>query len=148
MTTTLAEFWLQGELPIHNGLYLADGRAWSVELDAHALGGLRLTDPFDVTAFLTERPERVTSFVVSKMARLDAGGGYLCCGEGSWGSEGMFARLSDDREPVWAVYLELSNPFVDVEVLKSVACFASSSGVHVTVDVTEPEFTLAAWPSR
>lgn len=148
MTTTLAEFWRREELPIHDGLYLADGRAWSAELDVRATGGMRLTDRFDVDAFLAQSPDWVTSFAVSKTVPLDAGGGYLCCGEGSWGSEGIFARLSAEREPVWAVYLERSNPFVDVEIDQGVACFESSSGVRVCVDVSDLEFTMAAPSAR
>jgi hypothetical protein len=141
VTTTLAQLWHREELPIHDGLYLADGTAWSAELDHQAPGGLRLTDPFDLEAFMTHSPDQVTSFVISKIVPLEAGSGYLCCGEGSWGSEGIFARLSTEREPIWAVYLEQSNPFVDVQIQQNVACFHSSSGVRIQVDLSAPQFT-------
>jgi hypothetical protein len=41
-------------LPIRDALHLADGRAWSVEADQHATGGLRVKDPFDVDTFVAE----------------------------------------------------------------------------------------------
>jgi hypothetical protein len=147
-TKTLSRLWSRQELPIHDGLYLADGRAWSMELDQEAPGGLRVTEPFDVDAFLAENSEWVTSFAISKEVELPAGAGRLYCGEGSWGSEGILGRLSPSAEPVWAVYLERSNPFVDIETRGTLARFHSSSDVRISVDLARTEFALATWPAQ
>ena len=146
--TTLSRLWSRQELPIHDGLYLADGRAWSVELDPEAPGGLRVTEPFDVDAYLAEDPDWVTSFAISKEVDLPADAGRLCCGEGSWGSEGILGRLSPSKEPVWAVYLERSNPIVDIELRGTLALFRSSSDVRISIDWAATEFTPAAWPEQ
>lgn len=147
IATTLAQLWEREALPIRDALYLADGRAFAVALDERAPGGLSVNDAFDLDAVLAEDPEWVTSFVISKAVELGPGSGSVCCGEGSWGSEGIFARLSPDGEPVWAVYLERSNPFVGVEIRDQVARFESSSGVHVSVALAGTGFVPTPWPT-
>ena len=149
VTTTFAQLWEHEEMPIRDALYLADGRAFTVALDEQAPGGLTVNDPFDLDALLAEDPEWVTSIVVSKQVELglEDGGGYVCCGEGSWGSEGIFARLSPDGKPVWAVYLERSNPFTDIDVRDHVTRFRSSSGVNVSVALTGTDFMPTPWPA-
>jgi hypothetical protein len=143
--STVSRLWKQGELPIHSGVYLADGRAWSVAVDAASPGGLKVLEPFDVDEFLANDPEFVTSFVVSKLVELPEGAGHLWCGEGSWGSEGLFGRTTPQNELVWVVYLEESNPFVDIEIDGGMARFRSSSGVMVSVDVSGTDFVPAPW---
>lgn len=147
VATTLAQLWEREELPIRDALYLADGRAFAVALDEQAPGGLRVNDAFDLDAVLAEDPEWVTSFVISKTVELGSGRGSVCCGEGSWGSEGIFARLSPDSEPMWAVYLQRSNPFVDVEIRDDAVRFESSSGAHVSVALTGADFVPVPWPA-
>lgn len=148
VTATLAQLWEREELPIRDALYLADGRAFAVTLDQRAPGGLTVDDPFDLDALLAEDPEWVTSIVVSKQIELDDGG-YVCCGEGSWGSEGIFARLSPDGEPVWVVHLERSNPFTDIDVDSpdQIARFRSTSGVNVSVSLVNAGFVPTRWPT-
>lgn len=147
VAATFAQLWEREELPIRDALYLADGRAFAVALDPRAPGGLRVSDAFDLDAVLAEDPEWVTSFVISKAVELGAGDGSVCCGEGSWGSEGIFARLSPDGKPVWAVYLERSNPFIDIDVRDQIARFHSSSGVNVDVALTGSDFVPTPWPA-
>lgn len=147
VTTTLAQLWEREELPIRDALYLADGRSFAVALDEQAPGGLTVGDPFDLDALLAQDPEWVTSIVVSKQVEVETGGGYVCCGEGSWGSEGIFARLSPDGTPTWVVYLERSNPFIDVEIRNQLARFSSSSGVQVSVSLAGTDFVPTHWPA-
>jgi hypothetical protein len=147
VATTLRQLWEWEKLPIRDALYLADGRAFAVELDEQAPGGLTVNDPFDLDALFREDPEWVTSFVVSKNVELEDGRGYVCCGEGSWGSEGLFARLSPDGEPVWVVCLERSNPFIDIDVRDRVVRFRSSAGVSVSVALAGADFMPTHWPA-
>lgn len=146
VTTTLAQLWQREELPIRDALYLADGRAYAVALDEQAPGGLTVNEAFDLDAQLAKDPEWVTSIVVSKKVDLRDGTGSLCCGEGSWGSEGLLARLSSSGEPVWVVYLERSNPFTDIDIRDQVARFRSSSGIAVTVALGDTDFAPTPWP--
>ncbi len=136
----IGRLWLAENLPIRDGLYRPDGSAREVCVDETAPGGLRLLEPFDLTAFLALDPEHTTSIIVTKEQELSDGSGYLCCGEGSYGSEGFFGRLDQHRELVWVVYLEEDNPFVQIDVAGTRAEFVSSSGVSVTVDLTSPDF--------
>lgn len=55
-------------------------------------------------------------------------GGFLCVGEGSWGSEGFFGRPAWDGGIVWLVYPEYANPFTEIEVRGRQAVFRSTSG--------------------
>jgi hypothetical protein len=146
VTTTLAQLWQREELPIRDALYLADGRAYAVAQDEQAPGGLSVNEEFDLDAQLAKDPEWVTSIVVSNKVELRDGTGSLCCGEGSWGSEGIFARLAPNGEPVWVVYLERSNPFTDIDIRNQVARFRSSSGLSVSVTATGTDFTPTPWP--
>jgi hypothetical protein len=82
----------------------------------------------------------VTSIDTTWQAPVPGGGGYLCCGEGSYGSEGFFCRLDQHKSLVWVVYLENSNPFVDASVSNTSATFTSSAGVAITVNLGAPEF--------
>jgi len=149
VTTSLAQLWEREELPIRDALYLADGRAFTVALDEQAPGGLTVNDSFDLDALLAKDPEWVTSIVVSKQVELEDsdGGGYVCCGEGSWGSEGLFARLLPDGAPAWVIHLERSNPFTDIDVRDHVARFRSTSGVTVSVALADTDFVPTPWPT-
>lgn len=64
----------------------------------------------------------------------------MCCGEGSYGSEGFFGQLDEQKNLVWVVYLENSNFFVDVPVRKDTATFTSSAGTLIVVNLGTREF--------
>ncbi|MFJ1756581.1 hypothetical protein [Kitasatospora sp. NPDC088134] len=138
--TALARLWSREQLPIRDGLYTAAGGAFDVEVDPRAPGGLRVLDGFDVEEFLREDPEWITSLTTTAEVELPAGAGYLCCGEGSHGSEGFFARLSPDHDLLWAVYLEESNPFVDLTVTGDRAVIRSTADVTIVLDLRSESF--------
>lgn len=145
--STISRLWADREVPAREGLYLADGRAWSVVLDASALGSLTIAEPFDVDALLEEDPEFTTSTDTTYMTvEISPTEGYLCCGEGSHGSEGYLAKLDPAKRLVWVVYLAASNPFMEIEVRENVARFLSSSGVTICVDVRGICLVPATWP--
>lgn len=133
-TTPIAELWRAGRIPIVDAVHLASGRSYEVELEA---GKLALVEEFDLAEQLAEDPDWVTAADVTGELAVP-GGGFLCRGEGSHGSEGFFARLDADRQLVWLVYLEESNPFADIELDGTTATFTSTSGVRVTVDIDHP----------
>jgi hypothetical protein len=98
-------------------------------------GGLKVLAPFSLDEFLSCDPDMVTSIDITLEKPLLHGGGYVCCGEGPYGSEGFFGQLDQDRNLVWVVYLEYSNPFVDASISNTSTTFTSSAGVSITVDV-------------
>ncbi|GAA2411048.1 hypothetical protein GCM10010420_44880 [Streptomyces glaucosporus] len=133
-TSAISRLWSEGRLPVRDGAYDATGRAWDVVVDPAAPGGLLIADEFSLDAFLDARPDWVTAVDPTVEEQVGRGGGFLCCGEGSYGSEGFIARLDPRRKLLWAVYLEDSDPFVSIDLRNDTARFRSSSGVTVTVD--------------
>lgn len=127
-------------LPIKDGLYRADGAVYGVQADASVEGGLNILAQFSLEEFLSRHPGMVTSIDTTLEKPLPRGLGYVCCGEGSYGSEGFFGRLDQHRNLIWVVYLENSNPFIDASVSNTNATFTSSSGVSITVNLGSPEF--------
>ncbi|WP_146228094.1 hypothetical protein [Micromonospora sp. S4605] len=140
MTSTITRLWLADNLPIRGGLYRADGSTRAVRLDTSMPGGLALLQPFDLEAWLLANPEWQTCIITTIELPLPDGSGYLCCGEGSYGSEGFFARLDQNKTLVWVVYLEDSNPFVDAAIHGPHSTIRSSSGLSISVDLTSPDF--------
>lgn len=140
LPTLIERLWLAGSLPIQNGLYRADGSAYGVRADTSVEGGLKILGPFDLEEFLSRDPDMVTSIDITRERPIPRGTGYLCCGEGSYGSEGFFGQLDEQKNLVWVVYLENSNPFVDVSVRDDTATFTSSAGTLIAVNLRTVEF--------
>jgi hypothetical protein len=129
--------WEQQKLPIKDGLYMVSGESVAVELDSSTASGIIFESHFDLDAMLRDDPECVTTLDVAREIDLK-GNGRLCCGEGSYGSEGFFARTGSDGGLMWAMYFEGSNPFVSISQRAGRATFLSTSGVKITVDVDDP----------
>jgi hypothetical protein len=140
VTSLIETLWLADNLPIQDGLYRADGVAYGVQVDASVEGGLKILATLSLEQFLAHHSDMITSIDTTLEKPLPHGVGYLCCGEGSYGSEGFFGRLDQHRNLVWVVYLENSNPFVDASITNTNATFTSSSGVSITVNLGTPEF--------
>lgn len=140
MTSLIERLWLAENLPIKDGLYRSDGTVYGVQVDASAEGGLKILAPFSLEEFLSCHPDMVTSIDTTLEKPLPQGVGCVFCGEGSYGSEGFFGRLDQDRNLMWVVYLENSNPFVDVSISNTSATFTSSTHVSITVILGTPEF--------
>ncbi|WP_329105018.1 hypothetical protein OG792_31400 [Micromonospora sp. NBC_01699] len=130
---SIVDLWLSGCLPIKSGLYRADGVARAVRIGSGQPSDLELLDSFSLDAVLAADPEYVSRVDITLECELRDGSGYLVCGEGSYGSEGFFGQLDVDRRLVWVVYLEDSNPFIDVVVESTSAIFTSSAGLIVRV---------------
>jgi hypothetical protein len=136
MTAPIVALWREGMLAIEDGLYFADGRSYTVDVED---GALVLVDEFDLAESLAEDPEWITTIDITREVALPDDDGYICAGEGSHGSEGFFARLDADRELVWVCYLSESNPFKDIEIEGEQVTATSTSGVRVTVNIDAPD---------
>ncbi|MBK3576238.1 hypothetical protein JHN63_20935 [Streptomyces sp. MBT65] len=138
----IAELWRGGKAPAWDGLFRADGSARAVEVDSAALSWFELGAPLDFETWLAENPETLTTIDIHRqgLAEIPNGSGHVCCGEGSHGSEGFFARLDQDKNLAWVVSLGDSNPFVRATVEGSVATFTNNLGNSIPVDLTDPDF--------
>lgn len=109
-----------------------------------APGGLEILGTFDLDFMLSSDPDWVTSIEITREAELEGGTGRLVAGEGSYGSEGFFGRLDGSNKLEWVIYLEESNPFVDIGISGRSATFYSSSEKAITVDIDNPERGISA----
>ncbi|WP_139273992.1 hypothetical protein [Saccharopolyspora flava] len=101
-------------------------------MDSTMESGFEVLGGFDLEEFLRAEPEETTSFDITRKVPIDAG--FLCCGDGSFGSEGFCGQLDGDGELKWVVYLEECNPFVEIAVEGEFATFRSSSGVWLRIN--------------
>lgn len=131
--TMISDLWRQEQVPIEDGLFLADGAAYEVDVvDTR----LRLRAPLDLDALLAADPEWVAWITITREVPISDG--LLCSGEGSHGSEGFFARLDANRNLVWVVHFQESNPFNEISVHGAEVTFTSTLGVSVIVDLAAP----------
>ncbi|MFJ5901449.1 hypothetical protein ACIQFZ_40180 [Streptomyces sp. NPDC093064] len=142
MSKGIIDLWLAHERPAVDGLFRADGSAWTVETDGPELSWFDVGEPLNLDALLAEDPEWLTGADIHPqgLAELSDGAGYVCCGDGSLGSEGFFARLDQDKNLVWVVSLLDSNPFERAEVHGSQAAFTNNLGNCLTIDLTNSYF--------
>lgn len=135
--TAIERLWEDYELPVLDALHFADGRSYEVALTPGAPAGLTVLAPFDLDARPAEDPCWVSA--VDGRASVDLGDrGLLWSGEGSYGSEGFLARLTADRELIWAVFLAESDPFTRIRVSGNVAAFGSTAEFELAVDIDDP----------
>jgi hypothetical protein len=141
--STITSLWAQENLPIRDGLYTASGEAYSVRIDPARPGGIEIGDTFDVDALLKSDPDYLTAIDITGTTELPNGTGWLVRGEGSYGSEGFFGRLDKDKNLVWVIYIEESNPFVTMTASGNTATFSSSSDISISVDIDRPWIELS-----
>jgi hypothetical protein len=134
--------WRAGKLPAWNGLYRADGESRVARLDATRPEGMVLLGPLDLDALLRDDPDWVTAADVTLELKLVDGSGFMCCGEGSHGSDGFICRIDSRKRLVWAVFLEDSDPFIEMVVNGGRVEATSSSGISVSMDLATREFGL------
>ncbi|EAM8245442.1 hypothetical protein CLL99_003417, partial [Salmonella enterica subsp. enterica serovar Thompson] len=64
---------------------------------------------------------------------------YCCVGEGSYGSEGFVAYLDENKNLVWVLYSEESNPFINVsEYIPDIIIVESSSNIRLKININNP----------
>ncbi|WP_052848050.1 hypothetical protein [Streptomyces avicenniae] len=136
--SAIVALWARAELPIKDGLHLASGMSVAVELAPGTTSGVRFLEPFDPEAELRADPEWVTSIDITRTLPLDGGARVLCCGDGAYGSEGFVASTRGDGALEWVMYLQDSDPFVEITSDGRHATFLSTSGVRVTLDAASP----------
>lgn len=141
VSSPIVALWQEGKLPIDDGLYLANGRSYAVDLAPGTTSGLALVEEFDLAESLAADPDWVTSIDTQSPTPLPDGGS-LIRGEGSHGSEGFVARLDAAGQLVWVLYLSESNPFDTVVVNDTIATCTTTSCITITLDIDDPVSTL------
>jgi hypothetical protein len=138
----ITELWRVNQAPAWDGLFRADGLVREAEVDGLELSWFDLGAPLDLEELVAEDPENLTAIAPHPegFAAIPDGSGQVCCGDGSHGSEGFFARLDREGNPVWVVSLGESNPFVRASVDGSKATFTNNWGNSLTVDLADPDF--------
>jgi hypothetical protein len=139
MKSIIVELWKNGELPIKNALYFVDGRAGLIDIIFYPYPKLLKLGDFDFNDFYEKNKNETTTIdIVKKIQLSDVG--YLCIGEGSYGSEGFIACLDSKEDLIWVVYFENSNPFVSATILGDLTVvIESSAGFRLKIDTKKPE---------
>lgn len=140
--STITSLWADEHLPIRDGLYTAAGDSYSVRIDPAKPGGIEVGEKFDLDTLLKADPDWLTTIDITRQTELPGGGDWLCCGEGSYGSEGFFGRLGRAKNLIWVIYLQESNPFIGIEVTGRIARFTSSSDISISVEIDQPWLEL------
>lgn len=134
----ILELWKHQKLPIKNGIYFRDEKSYIIKLKSSEDFHISGIYEFDLQTFYSSDPEWVTHIDITKEERLQQGG-YFCSGEGASGAEGFFARLNSERDLLWVVYLEESNPFCNFTFKSNIAIVESTSGLKIELDINDPK---------
>ncbi|MFB7906926.1 hypothetical protein ACFC1T_10895 [Kitasatospora sp. NPDC056076] len=129
------ELWARSEIPDYDALFRADGTAREAFIDGADSLRVELGEPFEV-----EEPEYAREITVESEAELPDGRGYVCCGDGTQGDEGFFARLDAERRLVWVLASTGGNPFLRASVDWPLARFVNDWGNILTIDLTDPDY--------
>ncbi|MCK0552674.1 hypothetical protein KFO32_06245 [Pantoea ananatis] len=93
---------------------------------------------FNFIDFYRNNNEEVTSIDVIKEVKL-LNECYCYVGEGSYDSEGFIAYLDKDKNPIWILYSENSNPFVSVfEHEENTILVESTAGLKIQIELHNP----------
>lgn len=137
MTSSIEQLWANYQLPIRDALHFSSGESFEIEISPADSAGYKILEEFDLASELSRNPDWVSDVDGLHSVVLD-GGDLLWVGEGSYGSEGFIARLNREKSLIWTVFLEESNPFQEIHLQGNIACFVSTSGVRLRVDIDNP----------
>jgi hypothetical protein len=126
-----------GAVPGTDGFFRADGTSRRVEYGGPELPWFELGPPLEPDAWDDDDIEELDPAV---LADLPNGQGAVCCGEGSLGADGFFARRDAAGNLIWVVFMTRSNPFCQVEVTGMAATFINNLGNSVVIDLNDPDF--------
>lgn len=133
----LKRIWESHRLPIRDALHLREGGSYDISLDTGVPRGMKILSPFDLEGAVQENPSWTSEVDGLRSVSLP-GGGFLWAGEGSYGSEGFFARLTAEYSLTWAVFFAESNPFTEIQLIGRKARFESTANVEITLDIDDP----------
>jgi hypothetical protein len=136
--TDFGELVRSGSVPRVEGFFRADGTVRRIYYDGPQLFRFELGPHF--TPDWKFDPDDLADIDWADHAILGQGQGSVCCGEGSMGADGFFARLDRHGVPVWVAFMTHSNPFQQVRVDGTVATFINNLDRSVAIDLNLPDF--------
>ncbi|WP_017347054.1 hypothetical protein [Pantoea sp. A4] len=138
MKSVISMLWDQEKLPIKDGIYFSNGTSIAYSVESYPKKKLTKGSEFDFEMFYKDNKDEVTSF--DEIVNIKLPNGFHCsAGEGSFGSEGFIAYISDENELQWVIYLEELNPFIKITNTSDEIIIAESSAdIRLKIDVNNP----------
>jgi len=127
-----------GRVPRIDGFFRAGGGVREVLYDGPQLSWFRLGPPF--TPDWEYDIDDIEEIDWADRADLVSQQGSVCCGEGSMGADGFFARLDPAGIPIWVAFMTRSNPFLHVRVDGAIAIFTNNLDHSVIIDLNQPTY--------
>ncbi|MCI0913458.1 hypothetical protein JNA92_14735 [Pseudomonas putida] len=139
MKNIIMKLWEQELLPIKDAIYFSSGEACSCKIATYPSPSIKIGEKFSLEDFHATHKCDVCHIDILKEIPL-TNGGYCCVGEGSYGPEGFIAYLDKEKELIWVIYSESSNPFIDVtQVNDKTISTRSTTDIKITIDLENPQ---------
>ncbi|EHB4884966.1 hypothetical protein JXF96_004076 [Salmonella enterica subsp. enterica serovar Heidelberg] len=134
----IIQLWEDNLLPIKDAIYFSNGRSFLCKIMDYPTLHIERNGEFDFSAFYEKNKDEVTDIDKFRVIKL-ANNCYCCVGEGSYGSEGFVAYLDENKNLVWVLYSEESNPFINVsEYIPDIIIVESSSNIRLKININNP----------
>lgn len=138
MQKVIVDLWKNETLPVKDAVYFSSGESFSLKITSYPLPNIQRNGWFDLHYFYENNKEEVTDIDVFKVVEL-SNGNYCCVGEGSYGSEGFIAYLDSNKDLVWVIYSESSNPFINaIEDYSGNIVVESSAKIKLKININDP----------
>lgn len=134
---SIVDLWDEHLLPIKDAVYFADGTAFSIDITSYPVPSFEKGNDFYFSDFFKNNSDEITDVDLFKKKSL-SDKGWLCFGEGSYGSEGFIAYLNSDETLEWVLYSEDSNPFVEMKEVEGFVYVKSSSNICLKIKINDP----------
>ncbi len=134
----IIQLWEDNLLPIKDAIYFSNGRSFLCKIMDYPTLHIERNGEFDFSAFYEKNKDEVPDIDKFREIKL-ANNCYFCVGEGSYGSEGFVAYLDENKNLVWVLYSEESNPFINVsEYIPDIIIVESSSNIRLKININNP----------
>ncbi|ECX5102165.1 hypothetical protein F6H62_21880 [Salmonella enterica] len=134
----IIQLWEDNLLPIKDAIYFSNGRSFLCKIMDYPTLHIERNGEFDFSAFYEKNKDEVTDIDKFREIKL-VNNCYCCVGEGSYGSEGFVAYLDENKNLVWVLYSEESNPFINVsEYIPDIIIVESSSNIRLKININNP----------
>ncbi|CTW30168.1 hypothetical protein [Escherichia coli] len=134
----IIQLWEDDLLPIKDAIYFSNGKSFLCKIKPYPTPCIEKNGEFDFSSFYEKNKDEVTDIDKFREFKL-ANNCYCCIGEGSYGSEGFIAYLDEDKNLVWVLYSEESNPFINItEYTSDIIIVESSSNIRLRININNP----------
>lgn len=138
MKNIVIELWKNETLPVKDAIYFSNGAAFLLEITSYPIPTLQKGNSFDLNELYKNNENEITHIDIFKEIKLS--NGFFCCvGEASYGTEGFIACLDTNKNLIWVIYSETSNPFINIiEYRTGNILVESSANFKLRIDVIDP----------